>query len=942
MEKGNTPTPDPPEVEKEASGSSDNAEPEEQWSFVTTCKVCDGDLTSREPKLMPCLHTVCKECVMNVASADKQSCRCPICRQDCRNVNDIIDNYFLTSAAASASSENNIKNPSVCLCDDKSEVSAFCQDCMEWLCDPCVQAHQRVRVTKDHVIKEKSEVASTSGESNGGRTEQKPLFCAVHLQEQLKLYCETCEKLTCRDCQLQEHKEHKYQFIGEIAVRQKSALRILLGKLNEKQNYVQQTKKHILSKGEELQNKEQRATQEIRNLVFRLVNDITQRGKKLLSDLKGACDARRKMFDQQILEVHRVEQAIEHSADFTKRALHSENITALLYSQKVIVHQLVFLLRIMCTRQPIAGLDIKFLTNMQHMPNFSQLWTLMIHDPLQAASSGQPPQASAHTGSRPQGQIPTHPSSGPVPHGLLVGGPMRGPGNRLPSPGQELQQKINLHQLMSRRQNSAEGSPHSPQNRLIDPSHSPGFQPGLTPMSGPQRIHLPPAYRPVFPRQATSPAVPTMIYRAGPVQQKYNFPPANLSIGQMSKQMLSQVGINTSETIPNIPPIIPPRPSSNQSQTGLSRSNTPSSPLLVSPASSGDETIQGNGPRIKDESVTSMGERASCSVVEGQQQRANTFSPQSVSSGSSQADVSQAGTTNNNNDQPNTSRSSPAISKGEGDRSSCMMGSNGPLNVKQEPGLEESHSLQPSSSETHENGKHMSPRTHSNSDPNEDWCAVCHNGGDLLCCDSCPRVYHLYCHVPALTSTPSDSWVCTLCQVPDDGTNRSVSPSGTSRKRRISSALPEKEKMLCEKVLLEIYCSEDSIPFQDPVSRSVPNYHKIIQHPMELGTIRSRLQTSHFNHYQTVLEFIDDFKLMIHNCHIYNGEESHIGVTATALNRYFDELIEQHLPQYVSLLGHNEETVARPVRPASEGDDGERRRKRKPDKVYHIAPMHIK
>ena len=73
MEKGNTPTPDPPEVEKEASGSSDNAEPEEQWSFVTTCKVCDGDLTSREPKLMPCLHTVCKECVMNVASADKQS-----------------------------------------------------------------------------------------------------------------------------------------------------------------------------------------------------------------------------------------------------------------------------------------------------------------------------------------------------------------------------------------------------------------------------------------------------------------------------------------------------------------------------------------------------------------------------------------------------------------------------------------------------------------------------------------------------------------------------------------------------------------------------------------------------------------------------------------------------------------------------------------------------
>ena len=42
-----------------------------------------------------------------------------------------------------------------------------------------------------------------------------------------------------------------------------------------------------------------------------------------------------------------------------------------------------------------------------------------------------------------------------------------------------------------------------------------------------------------------------------------------------------------------------------------------------------------------------------------------------------------------------------------------------------------------------------------NQDPNEDWCACCHNGGELLCCDSCPRVYHLSCHIPTLTSTPT-------------------------------------------------------------------------------------------------------------------------------------------------------------------------------------------
>lgn len=45
-----------------------------------------------------------------------------------------------------------------------------------------------------------------------------------------------------------------------------------------------------------------------------------------------------------------------------------------------------------------------------------------------------------------------------------------------------------------------------------------------------------------------------------------------------------------------------------------------------------------------------------------------------------------------------------------------------------------------------------------------DWCAVCHDGGDTLyCCDKCPKVYHLFCYIPPLTSEPADDWVCLMC-----------------------------------------------------------------------------------------------------------------------------------------------------------------------------------
>jgi hypothetical protein len=39
-------------------------------------------------------------------------------------------------------------------------------------------------------------------------------------------------------------------------------------------------------------------------------------------------------------------------------------------------------------------------------------------------------------------------------------------------------------------------------------------------------------------------------------------------------------------------------------------------------------------------------------------------------------------------------------------------------------------------------------------DVSSEVCAVCQNGGELLICDYCPRVYHLPCHVPTVHSKP--------------------------------------------------------------------------------------------------------------------------------------------------------------------------------------------
>ncbi|CAB1416561.1 unnamed protein product [Pleuronectes platessa] len=159
----------------------------------------------------------------------------------------------------------------------------------------------------------------------------------------------------------------------------------------------------------------------------------------------------------------------------------------------------------------------------------------------------------------------------------------------------------------------------------------------------------------------------------------------------------------------------------------------------------------------------------------------------------------------------------------------------------------------------------------------EDFCAVCLNGGDLLCCDSCPKVYHSACHIPPLISIPLGDWVCTLCrsdQQPVEGYDCETihNSEGIKPPYRLSN----QDQRRCEKLTLLLYCHLLSAPFHEPVSRLARNYYQIIKRPIDLSVIRRKLDESKTVHYFSAEQFVDDVLLMFKNCATFNYPDSEV------------------------------------------------------------------
>uniref|UniRef100_K7F3P2 Bromodomain testis-specific protein n=1 Tax=Pelodiscus sinensis TaxID=13735 RepID=K7F3P2_PELSI len=88
-----------------------------------------------------------------------------------------------------------------------------------------------------------------------------------------------------------------------------------------------------------------------------------------------------------------------------------------------------------------------------------------------------------------------------------------------------------------------------------------------------------------------------------------------------------------------------------------------------------------------------------------------------------------------------------------------------------------------------------------------------------------------------------------------------------------------------------------SWPFHQPVDAAalnLPDYYSIIKKPMDLSTIKKRLE---HNYYTKATDCIEDFKTMFTNCYVYNKPGDDIVFMAEELEKVFMQKVAQMPPE---------------------------------------------
>lgn len=300
--------------------------------------------------MLSCLHVFCESCIDQAAEEDKNdsltgvsSVECPECKQltlMSGKASSLHADYVLTNIL-----DLSVMEPGSLQCTSckSAEVAiSRCNDCANFLCACCDNAHKYMRCFENHRVVILEELRK----SDEKLAIHKPIFCTVHPSENLKHYCFKCQTPICNDCLIGEHKgsEHHSESVDEAEKRMRNDIEDLITNAKCKIFDCDEASLSLGNALTELQTQHDTARNQI--------NETYKRLRKFLDDCRdGSLKDLEQLHSERELKImdllHTVENSVEKTeaaCKFTNKVLQSANATEFLCLKRLISTQLFNLL----------------------------------------------------------------------------------------------------------------------------------------------------------------------------------------------------------------------------------------------------------------------------------------------------------------------------------------------------------------------------------------------------------------------------------------------------------------------------------------------------------------------------------------------------------------------------------------------------------------------
>ena len=309
-----------------------------------TCGICHDRY--QEPKLLPCCHYYCKQCIISLSSRyqPNQPFPCPDCCEPTLlpgNDPDRLPTAFFINRMKELHSrmeKAHGKLEAPCEMCSHGKATAFCRQCVNFICDECVKSHQRLRVFAGHAVSTLEELKQ-GGVKELSVVDTPAQKCPDH-DEPLKIFCFDCKQLICRDCVIFDHRDHNSEFVKKAApeARNKlaehlSPLKNLLPDLSTAVNRVRATKQEIQAEGKLVEKQV--------NAKFQELHDILEQCKARV--LKKACDIGERKIEKLTVQEKGLDLSVgcvQSLVDFVERTLENASDEELITMQEQVVSRI--------------------------------------------------------------------------------------------------------------------------------------------------------------------------------------------------------------------------------------------------------------------------------------------------------------------------------------------------------------------------------------------------------------------------------------------------------------------------------------------------------------------------------------------------------------------------------------------------------------------------